>query len=211
MGERSLKSAVEDNVKKNKYAISPFKKQEKQLSKPTNKFKRFGKSYQRNPHKFLGTVYSICIVLVSHKRLWQKIGTTKSSFPLRVIKAQSSLFQTHWRANLCLALLSLFSHFSSHLSSIEDQIGCSVFFQIQYAKAGSEWATGVGDNTHRRWISLRPGRRARSRAQPHMGTLPWLSCWWHWKMKAISGAGGALGRITAQFNVGLGSACSFTC
>lgn len=32
----------------------------------------------------------------------------------------------------------------------------------------------------------RPGRRAQSRAQPHMGTLPWLSCRWHWKMKAIS-------------------------
>lgn len=74
----------------------------------------------------------------------------------------------------------------SSLRSIEDQIGCSVFFQIQYARAGTEWATGVGDNTYRRWILRRPGRRAQSHAQPHMGTLPWLSCWWHWKMKAIS-------------------------
>lgn len=53
----------------------------------------------------------------------QKIGTTKSSFPLRVIKAQWSLFQTHWRANLCLlppppALPLLVSS----LCSIEDQI-----------------------------------------------------------------------------------------
>lgn len=142
-------------------------------------------SYQRHHHMFLSKVYSISIV--SHKRGFdKKTGATKSSFPQRVIKAQSSLFQTHWRANLCLPPPFPFSTSSSHLCSIEDQIGCSVFFQIQYARAGSEWATGVGDNTYRRWILHRPGRRAQSRAQPHMGTLPWLSCWWHWKMKAIS-------------------------
>lgn len=109
-----------------------------------------------------------------------------------MIKAQSSLFQTHWRANLCLLQppkppsLPVLPLLVSSLCSIEDQIGCSVFLQIQYARAGSEWATGVGDNTYRRWILHRPGRRAQSRAQPHMGTLPWLSCRWHWKMKAIS-------------------------
>lgn len=80
----------------------------------------------------------------------------------------------------------ILSHLVSSFCSIQDQIGCSVFLQIQYARAGSEWETGVGDNTYQRWILRRPGRRARSRAQPHMGTLLWLSCWWHWKMKAIS-------------------------
>jgi len=145
---------------------------------------------KRQHHMFPSEDYSISIASVSHqKKRQKKKGTTKSSFPLRVIKAQSSFFQTHRGANLCLLpalphrspsprLISLFDWRSDWLFR--------VFLQIQYARAGSKWATGVGDNTYRRWILRRPGRRAQSRAQPHMGTLPWLSCWWHWKMKAIS-------------------------
>lgn len=94
-----------------------------------------------------------------------------------MLKAQLSFFERHWGV----------SHSSSHLPiRLRAQIVFSVFFQIQYAEAGSEWGTGVCDNTYRHWILRRPGRRAQSRAQPHTGTLPWLSCWWHWKMKAIS-------------------------
>lgn len=105
-----------------------------------------------------------------------------------MIKAQLSFnSETPQTKSVSPAQPSLFSPLLvSSLRSIEDQIGCSVFLQIQYARAGSEWATGVGDNTYHRWICRRRGRRAQSRAQPHMGTLPWLSCWWHWKMKAIS-------------------------
>lgn len=120
---------------------------------------------------FLCKVYIVIVVSVCSKKGFdRKIGTTKSSFPLRVIKAESSLFQTHCRGNLCLSLpFCVQPLLVTSLRSIEDQIGCSVFFQIQYTRAGSEWATGVGDNTYRRWILRRPGRTAPSRAQPHMG------------------------------------------
>lgn len=144
-------------------------------------------SYQRGSSVHRRKDSWISTVSVSHKGgFWQKIRTRKSSFPLRVIKAQSSLFPDTLKSKSVSPTSSLLLPHSPPLCSIEDQIGCSVFLQIQYARAGSQWATGVGDNTYRRWILRRPGRRAQSRAQPHMGTLPWLSCWWHWKMKAIS-------------------------
>lgn len=129
-----------------------------------------------------------------NKKNWPKTASELQNphFLRGWLKLSQASSQTHRRANLCLytppspppphspslRLISVFDWRSDWVF---------VFFhRIQYVRAGSEWATGVGDNTYRRWILHRPGRRAQSRAQPHMGTLPWLSCRWHWKMKAIS-------------------------
>lgn len=116
------------------------------------------------------------ILSLQSERLGQ-IGSAKSSFPRRVIKAPASLSQTHCRGKSVAAPPphphSRPSPVSPrHISAFDwrsDRL-FGVLVQIQYTRAGSEWATGVGDNTYRHWILRRPGRRAQSRARPHMGT-----------------------------------------
>lgn len=123
------------------------------------------------------------ILSLQSERLGQ-IGSAKSSFPRRVIKAPPSLSQTHCKGKSVAAPPtstptpapppppSPRSSAPRHISAFDwrsDRL-FGVLVQIQYTRAGSEWATGVGDNTYRHWILRRPGRRAQSRARPHMGT-----------------------------------------
>ena len=99
MGNNSLKSEGQRRPTMSK------KKQRKRshLLRTKKKGRKKPGVLSKTSPRFPRKAYSISIVSLSHKGgFWQKIGSTKSSFPLRVIKAQSSLFQTHWRANLCL-------------------------------------------------------------------------------------------------------------